>query len=296
VRSDLLGRVESGCVVRPRASFCGMMASMSARGGEVPAEPVRRMAEFHRRFAGVTQRAWARGRDERGRSSYELLAELVAPGERVLDLGCGDGPLLARLRDRGATAVGLDRSSAEADLARGAGFAVVRAAAAELPFAAAAFDWVLSHLAFSVMEQGEQIVAELERVVARPGGVAAIVGGGPAATSGGEVFEQFLTLLAEALGGRTRCRFGDRRAHREEGWRGFWEPLGFATEWSRHEIDLSGTFEQVWGTLASAYDCMLLSDAELAELKRQLAARCDARFAGRPIPLAAVVWRAVARR
>ena len=34
------------------------------------------------------------------RKDMELIAELVPPGSRVLDLGCGDGALLAHLRDR----------------------------------------------------------------------------------------------------------------------------------------------------------------------------------------------------
>jgi methionine biosynthesis protein MetW len=33
------------------------------------------------------------------RKDMELIAELVPPGSRVLDLGCGDGELLAHLRD-----------------------------------------------------------------------------------------------------------------------------------------------------------------------------------------------------
>ena len=38
------------------------------------------------------------------RKDLELIAELVPPGSRVLDLGCGDGELLAHLRDRSAAA------------------------------------------------------------------------------------------------------------------------------------------------------------------------------------------------
>ncbi|HJV60862.1 MAG TPA: methionine biosynthesis protein MetW, partial [Albitalea sp.] len=34
------------------------------------------------------------------RKDMELIAELVPPGSRVLDLGCGNGELLALLRDR----------------------------------------------------------------------------------------------------------------------------------------------------------------------------------------------------
>jgi len=41
----------------------------------------------------------------------ELIAELVPPGSRVLDLGCGNGELLAHLRDtRGCTGYGVEIS------------------------------------------------------------------------------------------------------------------------------------------------------------------------------------------
>jgi SAM-dependent methyltransferase len=46
-----------------------------------------------------------------------LLAE-VAPGERVLDLGCGAGRFLAALRDAGADAVGVELAEAALERAR----------------------------------------------------------------------------------------------------------------------------------------------------------------------------------
>ena len=44
-----------------------------------------------------------------GRADFELIESWVAAGARVLDLGCGDGSLLARLkRDRGILGYGVD--------------------------------------------------------------------------------------------------------------------------------------------------------------------------------------------
>ena len=58
--------------------------------------------------------------EEAQRRKHEYVAEQVgiAPGRRVLDLGCGWGPLLAFIRRRGATGVGVTLSSAQADSCR----------------------------------------------------------------------------------------------------------------------------------------------------------------------------------
>src|SRR5947199_7848825 len=54
------------------------------------------------------------------RRKHEFVAEQIGigPGRRMLDLGCGWGPLLAFARDRGATGVGATLSSAQAAACR----------------------------------------------------------------------------------------------------------------------------------------------------------------------------------
>src|SRR5688572_27238405 len=48
--------------------------------------------------------------DPRDMLADELLMQQIEPGSRVLDLGCGDGRLLARLRDeRGCAVMGVER-------------------------------------------------------------------------------------------------------------------------------------------------------------------------------------------
>lgn len=54
-----------------------------------------------------------------GRPVVELLAPV--PGERILDLGCGDGALTAALVDAGASVVGIDASAAMVAAARARG-------------------------------------------------------------------------------------------------------------------------------------------------------------------------------
>jgi cyclopropane-fatty-acyl-phospholipid synthase len=58
--------------------------------------------------------------EEAQRRKHEYVGEQIgiAPGRRVLDLGCGWGPLLDFIRRRGGTGVGVTLSSAQADACR----------------------------------------------------------------------------------------------------------------------------------------------------------------------------------
>jgi cyclopropane-fatty-acyl-phospholipid synthase len=64
--------------------------------------------------------------EEAQRRKHEYVAEQIGigPGRRVLDLGCGWGPLLNFARERGAVGVGLTLSSAQAAACRGHGLEV----------------------------------------------------------------------------------------------------------------------------------------------------------------------------
>jgi SAM-dependent methyltransferase len=94
-------------------------------------------------------------------------------GRRVLDAGCGSGPLTAALRDRGAIVTGFDQSSAMLDLARqrlGADADLhVGDLGEPLPFVDDAFDDIVASLCLHYLEDWTAPLAELRRVL-RPGG------------------------------------------------------------------------------------------------------------------------------
>jgi len=94
-------------------------------------------------------------------------------GRRILDAGCGSGPLSAALRDRGAVVTGLDSSAGMLELARrrlGPG-ADLRLAdlGSPLPFGDSAFDDVVAALVLHYLQDWTAPLAELRRVL-KPGG------------------------------------------------------------------------------------------------------------------------------
>jgi ubiquinone/menaquinone biosynthesis C-methylase UbiE len=94
-------------------------------------------------------------------------------GRRILDVGCGAGPLLAALRERGALVTGTDSSAKMLELARrrlGDGpDLLVSDLANPLPFPDSAFDDVIACLVLHYLEDWKTPLAELRRVLV-PGG------------------------------------------------------------------------------------------------------------------------------
>jgi SAM-dependent methyltransferase len=108
---------------------------------------------------------------------YERPAMLALAGDvagrRILDAGCGAGPLAAALRDRGAIVTGIDASAGMLALARrrlGDDVALHLVDLNDrLPFADGAFDDVVASLVLHYLEDWGPTLAEMRRVL-RPGG------------------------------------------------------------------------------------------------------------------------------
>ncbi len=99
---------------------------------------------------------------------------LLAPkhGERILDLGCGDGVLSQRIEGKGATVIGIDASPAMIARASERGIEALLLDAADLATVegfAGRFDGVFSNAALHWMKDLPTVLAGVARVL-KPGG------------------------------------------------------------------------------------------------------------------------------
>ncbi|NNM77136.1 methionine biosynthesis protein MetW [Sphingomonas sp. ID1715] len=101
------------------------------------------------------------------RPDLAIIAANVAPGSRVLDVGCGDGALMAALRDeRGVDARGveLDRANVSAAVARGLSVIQGDADTDLADYPADAFDYAILSQTLQTTHRPDQVLDQLLRI------------------------------------------------------------------------------------------------------------------------------------
>ena len=102
-----------------------------------------------------------------GRADFATIAAWIARGSHVLDLGCGDGSLLAYLaRERGATGYGIEIDDAGVLASVAGGINVLQSdlESGLAGFDDASFDCVILSQTLQAMRHAEDIVVEMLRV------------------------------------------------------------------------------------------------------------------------------------
>ncbi len=122
----------------------------------------------------AAKQTWSADRyDRNARFVSDLGADVLGwlapvPGERILDLGCGDGALTMRIADAGASVVGVDASASMVEAARSLGLDAHIADGESLAFDRE-FDAVFSNAALHWMTDMAAVISGVRRAL-KPGG------------------------------------------------------------------------------------------------------------------------------
>lgn len=127
-----------------------------------------------------------------GSPVVELLAP--QPGERILDLGCGDGALTRKLAEMGCDVIGVDSSEPQVEAARKLGVTADVIDAGQLPYRDE-FDAVFSNAVLHWIKNADAVIAGVHRALRSGGRFVAEMGGH-------RCVHKIRTALVEALNRR----------------------------------------------------------------------------------------------
>jgi len=241
------------------------------------------LQDFHQRWAGATSAMFAqlsaRTASSRHPSSYALLAASVPATDAptaVLDLACGDGHLLRLLAERGQAGlrlIGVDMSAGELAAARAVlpdSVTLLQERAQALSIASGSIDVVVSHMALMLMDEIEQVMAEIRRVLRPRGQFATLVGRRFLLGEVADIFHSvFRPIAKEDL---SHLPFGDARAHSEAGWRELLSGAFDQVEVEDVEIDWTPTPLQLWDALLQTYSIDRMSAGAREHMRERLLA------------------------
>ena len=118
-------------------------------------------------FGPAAQTTIAPGAAGELRQDLRLIAEMIEPGSRVLDIGCGDGSLLAYLaRQKSVDGRGIELSQSGVNACVGHGLSVIQGDADRdlEAYSAGAFDVVVLSQTLQATHRPRRVVEELVRI------------------------------------------------------------------------------------------------------------------------------------
>lgn len=236
------------------------------------------LQDFHQRQAGSTSAAFGRLRARSSvaeyASSYAALAACVpasAAPLTVLDLACGDGHLLKLLSDRQQPSlrlIGVDMSQGELDVARATlpkDVELLKERAQELPIETGSVDCLLSHMAIMLMDDVEQVVKEVRRVLRPRGQFATVIG---RSFLLGEANQALLKVLLPILREEASpLPFGDTRTYTVEGLTELLSSDFENLQLEDLDVDWEPNPDELWDSLTQTYTIDRLSEPAKARLR-----------------------------
>lgn len=99
------------------------------------------------------------------REEYPIITSWIPPGSRVIDLGCGDGSLLAILKTQGIVGEGVEISESGVKATRRKGIKARRGLIDQpLPFKDHSFDCAICNVTIQMVMYPEILVQEMKRI------------------------------------------------------------------------------------------------------------------------------------
>jgi demethylmenaquinone methyltransferase/2-methoxy-6-polyprenyl-1,4-benzoquinol methylase len=177
---------------------------VTVESGRLPADGVRRMFDRIAPVYDVMNRLMTVGLDRRWRRF--TIAQIVRPGDRVLDACCGTGDLALEARRQGGTVTGLDFSEQMLERARRKApeLTWVRGDMLALPFADGSFDAAAVGFGLRNVDDLDAGLKELRRVLPAGGRLAILeitTPRGPLAPFYRVWFDHVIPLLGRVLPG-----------------------------------------------------------------------------------------------